>query len=1143
MATLTKLTTLSPVATPIQDTDLFYLVRPPSGNYSTSALDIKTYLNLTSGVPSVVGEAGKVLYNDGSSYYWQALTIPTSHTQLSDIGSYLHTQIDTHIDNSIAHIADTSLHMPSFTILDDEKALAVNGGSLVWKEFVDITSSQIITSLKQYSVYPRISSYTVPTLDTQFVVKKYVDDKLDAKLPDQTGETGKFLQTDGSSTTGNLQWTYAMDLHSSQTVLAGAVKTFTDHPQQLVYIAPTDITQYTPKKYVDDAISSIGGVSLPPIVGQANKYLQVDPTETSVQWATTVGSGESNTASNVGAGATIFKQKTLLDLEFKSITSSDGSATITNGVDEIDIVVGDTLPAQAGNANKFLGTDGTTASWVDVGITSNPNTLTNVNNTNFINFLSTVDGSNIYGINTSGTGVLISSDGGTTYSNGWSPGTGVMKDIFAYDNNNIYVSYRSATNDNYLYKSTDGGANFSAVSGIIVSSIGTSVHKVFTTDNINIYFVVNNIIYKSTDGGATFGTLYTHTASIGSISTLDGVNIYINAVDGLFKSTDSGTSFALAYTLLGTSTILLQNTSGNIYIQQYTTNAFLYESTDGGITFTQLPASSLPLNCLGASYVGDSIYIAAGTFGTYIFQFANNGNILTNVSNVGTGQGLFKQVNGNTAEFKNIKAGTNTTVTTVGDDIVIDSTGGGSGEINTASNVGTGEGVFKQKTGVDLEFKNITVTPSNFLSVSTVGDDVQINGAHDHSVLGNTTNTKIGLSSLENLTSGTNNTSIGYTAGQGITTGLQNTVVGCNSLKNNVSISNTIVGYNNHNLPTGGGTAVKQSNICIGTSSLNIVSTSNTVYPFDNIAIGNSAMNGNIGASTTTYSNIAIGNNAMGTLVADTSDSIAIGNGSMELSTSPYTVAIGTGTLRNVTGLGNIAIGNRSSSGTTTGTWNVSIGEDTLLGNSTGSGNTVVGYKSLNTTNSNNNSIFGGNIGTGVIIGNNNCMFGAASGAGTGFNECTFIGTLARTNLSGYSNSTALGYNAVVDASNRVRIGDTNITQIGGQVAWSNLSDRRIKKNINDISKGLEFIKQLRPVEYNISNNDTDTKQHFGLIAQEVAEIVGSENGVVDVPKNPENMMSITYTELVAPLIKAVQEQQDMIDELKAEIQLLKNGK
>ena len=50
--------------------------------------------------------------------------------------------------------------------------------------------------------------------------------------------------------------------------------------------------------------------------------------------------------------------------------------------------------------------------------------------------------------------------------------------------------------------------------------------------------------------------------------------------------------------------------------------------------------------------------------------------------------------------------------------------GGGGGENNTASNVGLGEDIFKQKTGVDLEFKGIAV--SGDLSISSNLTDITI---------------------------------------------------------------------------------------------------------------------------------------------------------------------------------------------------------------------------------------------------------------------------------------------------------------------------------------------------------------------------------------------------------------------------------
>jgi len=59
-----------------------------------------------------------------------------------------------------------------------------------------------------------------------------------------------------------------------------------------------------------------------------------------------------------------------------------------------------------------------------------------------------------------------------------------------------------------------------------------------------------------------------------------------------------------------------------------------------------------------------------------------------------------------------------------GDFVWIDVAAASGGEANTASNVGTGVGVFKQKSGVDLQFK--TITAGSGITLTANADDVQI---------------------------------------------------------------------------------------------------------------------------------------------------------------------------------------------------------------------------------------------------------------------------------------------------------------------------------------------------------------------------------------------------------------------------------
>ena len=139
--------------------------------------------------------------------------------------------------------------------------------------------------------------------------------------------------------------------------------------------------------------------------------------------------------------------------------------------------------------------------------------------------------------------------------------------------------------------------------------------------------------------------------------------------------------------------------------------------------FTLAEAQSLKdaITADQAFLVRDSVVLSKADSLAYLTTPPSTLGEVNTASNVGTGDGVFKQKTGVDLEFKSLIAGTNITLTPGTNDITVDAAGGG--ESNTASNVGTGAGVFKQKTGVDLEMRSIS---SSDFDVTEGADEIEI---------------------------------------------------------------------------------------------------------------------------------------------------------------------------------------------------------------------------------------------------------------------------------------------------------------------------------------------------------------------------------------------------------------------------------
>lgn len=497
----------------------------------------------------------------------------------------------------------------------------------------------------------------------------------------------------------------------------------------------------------------------------------------------------------------------------------------------------------------------------------------------------------------------------------------------------------------------------------------------------------------------------------------------------------------------------------------------------------------------------------------------------------------------------------------------------GNATTNGANNVGFGREVLKANT---LGFGN-TAMGMAALEANTTGNfnlavgyrPLFLNDIGDNNIA-------LGKAALRNNTSGYYNIAMGDSTLYNHQTGFYNMALGNDALFNNTG---------NRNLAIGNGAArgntTASYNLAIGLNSLYSNQTTD-----GNLAIGNAALY----SSTALNPNTAVGDSA---LYSNTTGQLnmAIGTNSLYSNTvGNFNIAIGHEVLmsnddghgnigvgilslnNNLSGINNIGIGSNTLETNNDGNYNVAIGYNALKDNISGDFNIAIGNNSLQLSTGNNNTAVGRSAQATASTGIENTSLGSLSmyqitsgssntsvGYGAGANvftsaNSTYFGKFAdQTSGAFQTNSMALGYNAKTTASNQVRIGSSAVTDIGGYASWTDLSDGRFKQNIRENVIGLDFILQLRPVTYQlnlnklnrflgIGENGERNEVLTGFIAQEVEESakrLGYDFSGVVIPISNEQHYGLRYSQFVVPLVKAVQEQQALIEQLKNRLDLL----
>ncbi len=675
-------------------------------------------------------------------------------------------------------------------------------------------------------------------------------------------------------------------------------------------------------------------------------------------------------------------------------------------------------------------------------------------------------------------------------------------------------TYNTALGHKSLQANTSGGHNLAVgASALHTNTTGvrnTAVGRTALFSNLGGNYNTATgyaALYTNSSGEDNvadgYGALYYNTGekntAIGRSALYNNVGRNENTAVGYFAmvyADDTSTAGVSANTALGAHALRgFATPSANTGIQNTALGHNSMRANTSGDNNTAVGSGSLYTNTTGLRNVAVGrtalFYNLDGNYNTA----TGYGALYTNSSGADNTADGYAALHYNTGE-KNTAIGRNALYNNVGRD---ENTAVGYSAMAYADDTSTG---ISSNTALGAYSLQGSLTPSANTGTS--------NTAIGHSVLMNNTsgigNMGVGYNSLNDNTTGSYNSASGRGALAYNTTGYYNTANGHAALHTNAARSeSTAIGYYSMINADNTTTADEISyNTAVGAYSLAGSSTASDNTGYSNTAIGHSVLRNN----TSGRQNTAIGHSAM---LDNTSGrgNVGIGYEALEDNTSgSYNVGVGYYSMqKNISGDDNAAFGRYAMYANTTGDGNVAVGRSAGM-NNIGSYNTAVGRHADLYSNT----------------GNYNTAIGSNSGPASG-----------STNLL---NTTAIGYEAYVTASNTIQIGNSSVSAVYMRSGVTVTSDRRTKKDIKDSDLGLEFINKLRPISYRFKRGND--RLDYGFVAQEVEEALdGRVTNMVKQKNDEMKTYSLTYNHIISPVVKAVQELYAMINPLSDKVEKL----